>query len=161
MEDKYSWEGIRLGDSATRASLTHQTHHNVAFGRVQRATREGFYRPEASEHNWPDAPQRPIILARFSAPLGADVTPTGRTRPVTYRTRRCTPCLCTRDELTEHDPSIRSAHHRVRLLRKYRPPPLHAGERERGSQTYLYRLNSTFFANVLTSLSVHHHVHVC
>jgi hypothetical protein len=33
--------------------------------------------------------------------------------------------------------------------------------RERGSQTYLYRLNSTSFANVLTSPSIHHHVHVC
>jgi hypothetical protein len=32
---------------------------------------------------------------------------------------------------------------------------------ERGPQTHLYRSNSTFFANVLTPPSVHHHVHVC
>jgi hypothetical protein len=35
------------------------------------------------------------------------------------------------------------------------------GRRERGTQTSLYRLNSIAFANVLTSPSDHHHVHVC
>jgi hypothetical protein len=67
--------------------LTHQTHHNVAFGRVQRATWEGFCRSDASDHNWPDAPQRPFILARFAAPLGADVILTGHAgaRPASAR----------------------------------------------------------------------------
>jgi hypothetical protein len=35
------------------------------------------------------------------------------------------------------------------------------GGRERGLKTPLYRSNSTAFTNVLTSPSVHHHVHVC
>jgi hypothetical protein len=33
--------------------------------------------------------------------------------------------------------------------------------RSRSTQSPLYRSNSTALANVLTSPSVHHHVHVC
>jgi hypothetical protein len=49
----------------------------------------------------------------------------------------------------------------VSLLQKHRIPPRKLGGRERGTQTPLYCSNTTAFANVLTSPSVNHHVHVC
>jgi hypothetical protein len=49
----------------------------------------------------------------------------------------------------------------VSLPQKRRIPSRKLGGRERGTQTPLYRSNSTAFANVPTPTSVHHLVHVC
>jgi hypothetical protein len=45
--------------------------------------------------------------------------------------------------------------------KKRRNLPRKLGGRERGTQTPLYRSNSTVFANVLTPPSVYHNVHMC
>jgi hypothetical protein len=113
-----------------------------------------------------NAPQRPVHIGTQQLPTSltpdADVTRSVLTpfsapeAPVTKTSQapRCTT-----------DPMLGPASDALKTVKNTSEnssnPACKLGRRERGSQTHLYRSNSTSFVNVLTPSSVHHHAHVC
>jgi hypothetical protein len=167
-----------------RTACTDRTCHNVASGRVQRATRECFSWPDVSDRNWSDAPPCPINPSCFAVPLGtwpdvpvprvtrhagANPSPHASAAALNWPDASPTSGHCQWPPFTSvsiHDDlenfSASGVVENMHFTSMKAPNPAsQAWRRERGPQTHLYCWNSTSFANVLTPPSVYHYVHVC
>jgi hypothetical protein len=166
---------IRVANHAIgRTAWTDRMRYTRRPVRVQKGSREGFSWPDAFDCDWPDAPSVRSTLCALLPQHVFDRT----TSPMIDRTRRSTwphphrALLCHWSDAFGHTVTA-SGHYQwpsfayVSIhddLEKISASGVVENRRftsTKSAKTHLYRSNYTTFANVLTSPSVHRHVHVC